>query len=324
MNGDERLQHALAVLTRHGAGEPRSVRTTDAEHDLLVLVETPTGGAVLKQTPPGSSSAAMQAGLLQHVAQRDPGLPVPRLMRTAEGGALTESAHGTAFVSTMLPGTPLEQLEIDASIVDALVGLQRRMLLALEDADAELLRVPARNAWSIESLLDAEPLIAVHASGPLAGLARSVMDEHRVTVAPALAVLPRQVLHADFNLSNLLAADGGISGIIDFGDAIHAPRILDVAVTAAYLALGLGDIAHPLVHRYLRGAREAIALSEAELVLVPGLIRARVVLVLLLGRENARRDPERAAYALRFDRQAERLAAAMIHAGQTGTNQGTT
>jgi len=68
-------------------------------------------------------------------------------------------------------------------------------------------------------------------------LAARCLDGFVSHALPALGRLRSQVIHNDFNPHNLLVDAGDpsrITGIIDFGDMVWGPRVIDLAVAAAY------------------------------------------------------------------------------------------
>lgn len=315
------------VLAEHGIVDVVDVRDTASELDRTYLVETTTGRVVLKESPAGSHAVRMQAALLELTAERAPGLPVPALIANRTTGAfVTETADGTAFVTTFCTGAPLEDAVLTAAIIDDIVATQSTLSAALETADAGALHVPAANDWSIDSVTAYEHLVDDVAEERHRDRLHAIIAGFRTEVEPRRDALPQQVIHADFNLSNLLVADGRITGIIDFGDAVYAPRVYDVAVTACYLALALGDVRHELVTRYVGAMTTACGLGPLEVSLITPLVLSRLAIVVLLARESARTDPARAEYVLRYDDLAERLMDTLLVdavVGAPATEEGT-
>jgi Ser/Thr protein kinase RdoA (MazF antagonist) len=293
----------VAHLAARGVVGVRGTRDTGSETDRTVLVDAGPGPVVLKV----SASARMQAALLEAVAAADPTLPVPRVLPDVDGSVVTATDAGDLFVMTALPGTPLEDVDLWPSIVDDLADVQAALVTALHGVDAAAALVPVDNDWSIETVARHEPLVDELADPRHRAAMHDAVDHYRAVLAPELAAMPRQVLHADANLSNVLVSDGRVSGVIDFGDAVEAPRVLDVAVTTCYLAVALGSFAHPLVERYTARIAAALALSAAESALVRPLAACRLVQAVVLARDTARRDPVRADYVLRYDRAAVAL-----------------
>jgi Ser/Thr protein kinase RdoA (MazF antagonist) len=290
-------------LTARGVSGVRGLRDTGSETDRTVLVAAASGPVVLKL----SSTSRMQAALLEDVAANDPTLPVPRVLHDADGTAVTPTDAGDLFVMTALDGVPLEDVDLWPSLVDDLADVQAALVTALRDTDAAAAHVPTENDWSIETVERHERLVDTVADDRHRAAMHAAVATYRTDLGPALATMPRQVLHADANLSNVLVADGRVSGVIDFGDAVEAPRVLDVAVTACYLAIALGDFAHPLVTRYTDRIATALDLSAVEQALVLPLAACRLVQAVVLARDTARREPARADYVLRYDRAAVEL-----------------
>ncbi|WFR65801.1 phosphotransferase [Curtobacterium flaccumfaciens] len=297
------MSDLLPHLTARGVTGVTALRDTGSETDRTILVAAASGPVVLKL----SSSSRMQAALLEAVAASDPSLPVPRVLHASDCSAVTPTDAGDLFVMTALEGVPLEDVDLWPSLVDDLADVQAALVTALRDADARAAHVPTANDWSIETIERHEPLVDSVADVRHRAAMHAAVATYRSDLGPALATMPRQVLHADANLSNVLVADGRISGVIDFGDAVEAPRVLDVAVTVCYLAIALGDFAHPLVVRYTDRIATALDLTAAEQALVLPLAACRLVQAVVLARDTARREPARAAYVLRYDRAAVEL-----------------
>jgi Ser/Thr protein kinase RdoA (MazF antagonist) len=310
------------ILAAHGVTDVIDVEWTASEIDRTYLIQTPSTRAVVKESPIGSDAARMQAAMLALVAERAPHMPSPRLILNATTGlAITETETGTAFVTTFSSGIPLENTVITESLVDAIADAQATLLDVFRGIDAASLYVPDHNDWSIDSVTDYAHLIDDVAAVEHRAALRGIVADFLSQVAPVRSELPTQVIHADFNLSNLLVENGRITGIIDFGDAIVAPRVYDVAVTACYLALSLGELDHPLVARYLAAVSTMSGLTDAETAIVRTLMLARLAIVVLLSRDAARRDPSRASYVLRYDDLAVRLMDAICATGTTTTER---
>ncbi|WP_138470633.1 phosphotransferase [Poseidonocella sp. HB161398] len=249
---------------------------------------------------------AFQTGLLRHLETAAPGLPVPRLVPALGGGAECEGEGGVAILITCLdgrmPGPPSAPLRREAGRVAA------ELHCALKD-----FRDPAADRillWDVMQLPRLAPLLELlppalrHAVGPV--LAEMAARRE------VLAALPRQVIHGDLSPSNLLADAGTgvrITGIIDFGDAVLAPRIADLAVAASYFIDGtaFGDQVAELAEGYER----VQPLLPAERAALPLLVRARLAARIVLPYWRAQMFPENRDYILRSSRQAVALLTAI-------------
>ncbi|MCK8688347.1 phosphotransferase, partial [Pseudomonas umsongensis] len=169
-----------------------------------------------------------------------PELAVPFLKKSREGDFLASAVsasgetHAVRLVS-WLQGTPLAEVErtfelmrsLGQSFGDVDRALQGFMHAgAVRDLDWDL-RHAARSRSRLHFVKD---------TGKRAILQRFI-DTFEKTVQPKLARLRTQVIHNDGNDWNILVDSGNhqkVSGIIDFGDAVHTILIAEVAITCAY------------------------------------------------------------------------------------------
>jgi Ser/Thr protein kinase RdoA (MazF antagonist) len=114
-----------------------------------------------------------------------------------------------------------------------------------------------------------------------------------------MANLPRQVIHNDVNPYNVLVdkTNGEITGIIDFGDLILAPRINDLAIALSY-HVGKADGAR-LVRAGLAGFRRHVQLTEAEMACLGTLVRIRLAMTVAITEWRSALRPDHAAYIKR-------------------------
>jgi Ser/Thr protein kinase RdoA (MazF antagonist) len=89
-----------------------------------------------------------------------------------------------------------------------------------------------------------------------------------------LTTLPRQLIHNDANEWNIVSGKNSL-GLIDFGDLIHAPRVVGVAVAAAYLAMQSDNPAIAICD-LIRGYHSIYPLTSEELALLYDLMRVRI------------------------------------------------
>jgi Ser/Thr protein kinase RdoA (MazF antagonist) len=101
------------------------------------------------------------------------------------------------------------------------------------------------------------------------------MRRFETLVQAQLAGLRSQVIQNDANDYNLLVHDREISGLIDFGDMIHAPVVCEPAIAAAYAVL---DKADPLrsAADLVSGYHAENPLSDVEISLLYDLIACRL------------------------------------------------
>lgn len=113
-------------------------------------------------------------------------------------------------------------------------------------------------------------------------LVEEVLRDFLERVMPGLDALGNQVIHNDANTENVLVdAAGEVSGIIDFGDMLRAPRIIEVATAASYLRAD-GNQLLRLIAPFVAGYHSENPLRDDELDVLFDLIRTRFSMTLTI------------------------------------------
>lgn len=191
--------------------------------------------------------SAFQTALLQHLANAQLDIAVPRL-KTSKSGDLLVSAltadqqtHSVRLVE-WLPGTPLAKAERNFALMHALgsaLGKLDQALKgfihpgALRDIDWDL-----RHAGRARSRLHFVKDPAKRA------ILERFLNRFEQNIVPKLPFLRAQVIHNDANDWNVLVNEqdhSQIAGVIDFGDSVHTILIAEVAIACAYSILGTED-----------------------------------------------------------------------------------
>lgn len=289
----------LASLAEAHWGVSGTLHPLTSERDQNHRLDTASGQFTLKLANPAEPAALteFQTLALLHTAAKAPSLPVPRVISAQDGRAVIPTPDGALRLLTWLHGTPLAHLPRSPALAAAIGTALGHLDAALAGfhhpaADHHLL-------WDIRNARDLAPLLPALPDDLRPRIA-AVLSRFAAHTAPALAHLPRQVIHGDFNPHNLLAdpADPArLTGILDFGDMVLSHRICDLAVAASYLI----DPADPaaLLVPLTRACHRANPLTRPELRLLPELITARLVTTLVISAWRAARYPENAPYILR-------------------------
>lgn len=289
----------LAALAQRHWGLSGSLTPLTSERDQNHRLDTARGSFTLKLANRAEPEklTEFQTLALIHTAQEAPDLPAPRVIAATDGRMILPTPDGALRLLTWLPGTPLAHLPRSPTLAAAIGTALGRLDAALAGfthpaADHHLL-------WDIRNTADLAPLLPA-LPGDLRPRIAAVIDRFQTRIAPALARLPRQVIHGDFNPHNLLADPARpdrLTGILDFGDMTLSHRICDLAVAASYLIdpAAPASLLAPLVAAYHR----ANPLTPEEITLLPDLITARLATTLTITAWRAARYPENAAYILR-------------------------
>ena len=264
-------------------------------------------GHVLKLYAPGIDPALLdlQDAALEHVAARDDDVAVPRLRRARDGAARVEleaapaarvspdAAHGStrrhssrrgavARVLTWVPGTPWSATGEHGPEAVASLG---RAVARVDGALASFAH-PALERALRWNMLDAAQLLP-----DADATAAAVVERFAADVLPRLRELPVQAIHNDANEHNVLVGDnGGVCGLIDFGDLCRAPRVCGLAVACAYAMTTL-SVPEREVTQLVSGYHAVAALTPLELELLPDLIRTRLAMSTAMAARQRREQP---------------------------------
>jgi 4-aminobutyrate aminotransferase-like enzyme/Ser/Thr protein kinase RdoA (MazF antagonist) len=277
-------------------------RALPGEYDDNFHLVTDTGTAyVLKVMHPGQDRGLvdLQCRVLEHLAQRAPDLPLPRLVRTPGGSDCAETAaaggpHRLVWMLTYLPGRLLAQARPHTgALLTALGRFLGRLDAALADfahpaARRELKWDFARAHW-VTGHLD---LVREPARRALVDRALSLYEAE---VVPALPGLRHGVVHHDANDYNVLVAGERtepreIAGLIDFGDLLHTATVAEVAVAAAYALLSKADPLDAAAH-VVAGYHAVLPLEERELALLYPLVCTRLAVSVVNAACRTAREP---------------------------------
>ncbi len=295
-------EEVLALVSKH-YGLTGSLTRLTGERDLNALLESDEGRFVVKIANAAEQIEAgdMQAAALEHIATFDPALPIPRVRRSRSGRRVEPAnLNGVDHVLRLVsfldgtndwdgPATPA----LGAAIGATLARLQQALRGFFHPAGGRVMLWDARHAGEIISWTSsiADPV--------LRRAVNSVLQRFPEQVLPALAGLPSQPIHNDFNLGNLLIdrARREVTGIIDFGDLVHGSRAQDLAVACSYVMLEAPD---PLdiVQALVAAFSDHTPLLDEEVAVIGELIAVRLAQSVTIGSWRAVQHPANAEYIL--------------------------
>ena len=254
-----------------------------SERDHNLRLDTPAGESfVVKIANPveDPASTAFQVAVLQHLERTACSVPVPRVVPTRDGASTASiEADGrrcVVRVVTWLAGRPMT-----GRAPDARLGFELGRSLARLDIALRGFSHPGDSPqllWDMQRAAELRDLLEFTADTDLRDRTGACLDDFERRVAPRLASLRRQVIHNDLNPGNVLLAGNEpprVAGVIDFGDMLRAPLVVDVAIAAAY-ARGRGPDPLAPALALVAGFDELVPLDDVELGLLYDLVRARL------------------------------------------------
>jgi 4-aminobutyrate aminotransferase-like enzyme/Ser/Thr protein kinase RdoA (MazF antagonist) len=236
---------------------------------------------------------------IEHLAARDPGLALPRVLVDREGRTVGRTPHGgrehLVRALSWVPGRLLSQArphtrELLASLGGTLARMDRAFAgfthPAMNRSFAWDLGATAWIGGELDRLADRERR----------ALLERVLDRFESHARPRLAGLRRQVVHNDWNDNNVLVtealtAPARVVGAVDFGDILESWTVADLAVACAYALLGKPDPVGAAA-AIAGGYHELLPLEEDELDVLPDLVRARLAISVTMAACQAEQSPD--------------------------------
>jgi len=239
-----------------------------------------------------------QIQALLHIERQKCAVTVPRMIPTQSGSLATtilngDETHVVRLVS-YVPGRPLDGIGVNA-------GLARNLGRCLADVNFALRGFEHSGEsqvllWDMQRATELRPLLPHVADDGLRDLISHCLNEFEQNVLPVFDSLRHQVIHGDLNPGNVLVAENDdemIAGVIDFGDMVRAPLIVDVAIAASYLR---SDTPDPLavIAPFIAGYDEVASLDDTEIELLHNLVCTRIVttITMMYWRMSARAEDD--------------------------------
>ncbi|NIZ12990.1 phosphotransferase [Phaeobacter sp. HF9A] len=199
---------------------------------------------LLKVASPAEDPALIdfQIESLLHLAQRDPDLPIPRMIPSQTGEMTVKVVHeGETHVVRLLsyvPGTPLS---LSGHVTEQLAQSLGQVLGQINHAFAGFSHPAATKfmPWNtLNGLLESPQLADAYLPDHLQHACAPVIDRLARVSLPAMRDMPHAVIHYDSHSGNVLIARDNadeVCGLIDFGDMIAGPILQDLATPLASL-----------------------------------------------------------------------------------------
>ena len=240
---------------------------------------------MLKISHPGDDPhlIGMQSAAMRHASEA--GLPVQLLVPTTDGSTHPVEHGRVVRLLTWIPGGLLLAHWPDAAGLEVL----GEHLATLNAALASFEHPAAHRtfAWDLRAIGELRDLLELAPTPSVA----TVIDEVEAAL-PAYEALPGQVVHGDFHPGNVVVDErGALTGILDFGDTLSAPRVLDLAIAVSYFVPREGDAAET-VAPFIAGWERVLPLTDEERALLPTLVSGRLAQRILLGAAAANGRPD--------------------------------
>ncbi len=180
----------------------------------------------------------LQVRALEHVAARNPSLPVPHMIHSVNDRPYEwiEAASGERHmlrVLSYLPGDPIDSRP--EALCDRMRFALGALVAELDLALRGFFHPAARSndhLWDLTRCLELRPQVELLPDADLRAQCHRVLDHAEAAVLPQLQQLRWQVIHQDADARNVLVDPNeprSPVGIIDFGDMLYGPLIAEIA-----------------------------------------------------------------------------------------------
>ncbi|NOR90678.1 MAG: aminotransferase class III-fold pyridoxal phosphate-dependent enzyme [Anaerolineales bacterium] len=281
-----------------------TISQLDSERDQNFRIDTPNGDQFVIKIANSATDPAIlmiQVEALAHIAMVDPELPVPRVLYSRNKSALErirddDGRSHIVQILTYMPGCYPPEGTASQALFRPLGASMARLALALRGfyhpaADYELL-------WDLKQAATLRGYLRHVPDPDHRQLAGYFLDRFESVVLPEIPKLRSQIIHNDFAPNNLVVAEddtGEIVGILDFGDMIHTPLVMDLAPPIAYMFRG-GDDTLEIAEDIIAAYHEILPLEPLELSLMYDLIATRLTMLNVIASWRVNLFPENQEY----------------------------
>ncbi|MDR6757143.1 Ser/Thr protein kinase RdoA (MazF antagonist) [Mycoplana sp. BE70] len=296
---------AEAVVLRHFGVSGRASEL-GGERTQNFRIRTPMGTTfTLKVSDPQESAdgTLLESAALQHIEHTAPNIAAPRVVPalTGEGSVFLGAEDGRYLrLLTYLEGTPLSFIDAPTPALRHAIGeAVARLDAALASFDHPFSR-QRDLIWDVKNIARLRPSLIL-IDEKRRPLAEAMLDRFETVARPHIAVLPAQAVHSDMNGQNILVdsdARDRLAGFLDFGDLVHAPRLVDLA-GAALLQVRADEDDLQNAADVVRAYHQASPLQDVEIELLLEFMIARCVVNVVVTEFLADRDPANRPYIMK-------------------------
>ena len=288
-------------IAEEGFGVIGEIECLRSERDQNFRLRTRDGREwVLKVSNSAEDPAVVdfQTGALLHIARVDPDLAVPHVMLTPDGSPTheVEAADGRRSITRVLsylPGNLLNDAEFTPQLLRDIGATTARL--------ARSLRGYFHPAARHELLWDLTQVPLLHSrtryidDPARRSRVEQVLGHLTEKVLPVLLGFRAQVIHNDVSCLNTLVDGDRATGVIDFGDLIHAPLVCDIAVPVSELIIDHDDPIEGAM-QIVAGYHSVTPFTDDELGVVFDLVTSRLAMSIAISAWRAGDHPDNIEY----------------------------
>lgn len=259
----------------------------DGEYDLNIAIEVDgEKWGVLKVMRPGCDMdfVDMQCKAISHAKNANSQLALPEIVKS-KGGSEYQMLNGPIgekqliWVVRWLDGELYGNVKPQLLSTIQNIGTQLGSLdKALEDFDHAY--IDRELKWDLQQANWIKDYLNQFSDLDQKSQITAIQSNFEHYLLPKLSQLPRVAIHNDLNDYNLMVShksvgEFDVSGMIDFGDMVKAPRVCEIAIAGAYIVLGqINPVA--ALSALIKSYNDVHPLDEVELALIYPLLLMRL------------------------------------------------
>ncbi len=290
------LAYAEEVMQKYYGIKAMATELACERDQILLLEDAQSIRYILRFINPAEERKVsnFQTETLLHIAKVDPNLPIPKVILTlnGEGEVALPNEDGRSSIVrliTCLSGIAASKLSARSVELHRDMGWKlARLDLALKDFSHSAARYDL--VWDLERAMEVQNLLVHIQDDWIHDLAINALENYKKNVLPVLSGLRRQIIHNDFNFSNIMIDEKRphiVAGIIDFGDAIESPLINEVAVSLSYQVNKQAGSLIPCTN-FITGYHQTNTLLPEEKNILYDLILTRAVMTIAISEWRAK------------------------------------
>ncbi len=278
MNGDE-LRQFWPIP------EPWSILpTAQGVNNFTQVIETPTGSYILRayRSDRPLERIRYELNVLNSLQARDLPFQVPVPILTVTGELFAILSETVISLSLRLPGSPppndhLEQAYAAGEALAELVEALGKLPVEVTSQAAPFPPSGNFETWAGIPIVPANLLRKLPLAKEEQEQILAFMEETQASAPSLYQTLPRQIIHRDYDQSNILMEENSVTGILDFEFCGPDLRVLDLAYALSQWPSGLWNtgkewaVIDAFGHGYFRQQQ----LTLAELEALPQIFRLR-------------------------------------------------
>ena len=195
-----------------------------------------------------------------------------------------------AQLLTYLEGDFLGNIKTDASLLVSFGVFLGKMNTVLLSHRSPIIEARIQN-WDLQHCLMNEPNISHISNHSHKRLVQYFFQEYKEQVLPLQYQLRKSIIQSDANEWNILAQNGKVTAMIDFGDIAYSYLINELAIAIAYAVFGKKNPIQAAC-QIIKGYHQELPLEEKELDVLYYLVAARLCVSLINSTYQQTQQPD--------------------------------